>query len=57
MSKIKLVIEIDSRYYNFIKNKVAELNKDGSSVGLIGWSEIANGKPYESKYIMKEGEK
>lgn len=61
--KIKLVIEINKEHYGIIMAKVCGIRIEQRKYGYadddtvpLGWEEIADGKPYESKYVMKKGE-
>jgi len=62
--KVKLVIEINKKEYDAIKNRVYSIREEQRKYGYatndivpIGWQEITDGVPYESKYVMKEAEK
>lgn len=53
--KIKLVIELDKQVYDRAI-KYGRLNGGNTLYNTI-FDAVAQGKPYESKYVMKEAEK
>ena len=52
--KIKLVIELDKQVYDKAV-EYSELNGGNTLFNSI-FKAVAQGKPYESKYVMKKGE-